>query len=83
MWKVFGTQPLCHVHRLVVILTCVIHQVKDEGCYHHHKLFYTVEPPLTATSLQRPGFFVPTMRRSIQFTVIETSLNDHLSTAAS
>ena len=34
----------------------------------------TVESPLTATSLQRPGFFVPTVHQYIHFTLIETSL---------
>ena len=34
----------------------------------------TVEPPLMATSLQWPGFFIPTMRQSIHCTLIETSL---------
>ena len=34
----------------------------------------TVEPPLTATTPHRPGFFVPIIRLSILFTLIETSL---------
>ena len=34
----------------------------------------TVKPPLTATSPQRPGFFVQIVRLSILFTLIETSL---------
>ena len=29
---------------------------------------------IAATSLQRPGFFVPTVHRYIHFTLIETSL---------
>ena len=29
---------------------------------------------ITATSLQQPGCFVPTVRRSIHFTLVETSL---------
>ena len=35
---------------------------------------YTVKPPLTATSPQWPGFFVPIVHLSMLFTFIETSL---------
>ena len=47
--------------------------------FSNHFFATTVEPPLTATSimatsLQQPGFFIPTVHRSIHFTLIETSL---------
>ena len=44
----------------------------------------TVEPPLMATSLQRPLFFVPADKRSIHWILFKTSLqyNGHLFTKA-
>lgn len=40
-----------------------------------------VKPPLTDISLQRPGFFIPTVPGCIDYTLIETSLQRPVNSA--